>query len=42
MTNNCNPIDCPAYASDWCEYDFATDQTIPVDPNCPLLKEDEH
>ena len=41
ISNPCNPLYCPAYASGYCEYDFATGQIMPMDPNCPLLKEDE-
>lgn len=42
MTDPCNPITCPLYATGYCEYDFATGQIMPMDPNCPLLKEDEN
>jgi len=41
MTNPCNPLSCPLYASGYCEYDFATGQIMPMDSdNCPLIKEE--
>lgn len=36
--NPCNPLDCPAYASGYCEYDFATGMVMPMDDQCPLLE----
>ena len=39
MTNPCNPLDCPAYASGYCEYDFATGMVMPMGDQCPLLRE---
>lgn len=39
MSNPCNPLDCPSYASGYCEYDFATGMVMPMDDHCPLLKE---
>lgn len=42
MPNPCNPLSCPAYASGYCEYDFATGQIMPMDEeNCPLMKKEE-
>ena len=40
MPNPCNPLDCKIYADGYCEYDFATGQIMPMDPNCPLLQEE--
>lgn len=38
----CNPLDCPAYATGHCEYDFATGKIMPMDEdNCPLMKKEE-
>ena len=42
MSEYCNPMKCTAYASGWCEYDFATGRIMPMDPNCPLLKEEKN
>ena len=43
MPNPCNPLSCSAYASGFCEYDFATGQIMPMDEeNCPLMKKEEN
>ena len=37
----CNPLQCPAYADGWCEYDFALDRLMPINPDkCPELKKE--
>ena len=42
MSEYCNPMKCPAYASGWCEYDAIEDKFYPMEPHiCPLLKEEE-
>lgn len=42
LNNPCNPLTCQAYATGYCEYDFATGQIMPMDEeNCPLLKKEE-
>lgn len=42
MINPCNPLQCPVYSDGWCEYDFATGQIMPNDPdNCPITKEEQ-
>lgn len=41
MSESCNPMKCPAYASGWCEYDFATGRIMPMDETqCSLMKEE--
>ena len=43
MFGYCNPINCPAYALGWCEYDVFEDRIYPVEPNiCPLMKEEQN
>lgn len=38
----CNPLQCPVYSEGWCEYDFASDRLLPVDPDiCPELKKED-
>ena len=42
MTEYCNPMNCPAYATGFCEYDFGTGEIMPHDSEqCPLIKDKE-
>lgn len=37
VSEYCNPMKCQAYASGYCEYDFATGQIMPMIDGCPLM-----
>ena len=41
MTEYCNPMECEAYASGWCEYDAIMDELYPMSPDvCPLMQKE--